>query len=151
MVIFAENDYDFDNAIIRTTFLKHGRNIFDNLYYVYNICYYLLRKEKGKEPKFPGKKQKVNEPDLYFCTCCHQEKSRKQIVYFELKNYDFGNKVVSNALAGDVYCKKSLFEYICRVCHRALCIGRGSFLIMPPNAIAKKGKICKECQKNNSR
>ena len=89
---------------------------------------------------------------MYFCTCCHQEKkSRKQIVYFKLKNYDFGNKVVSNALAGDIYCKKSLFEYICRVCHQALHIGRGSFPIMPPKAIAKMGKICKECQKNNSR
>ena len=108
---------------------------------------------KGQRAKISRKKkQNVNEPDVYFCTCCHQEKkSRKQIVYLKLKNYDFGNKVVSKALAGDICCKKALFEYICRVCHRALHIERGSFLIMPPNAIDKKGKICKECQKNNSR
>ena len=34
MVTFAENDYDFDHAIIKYTFLKHGRKIFDNWYYV---------------------------------------------------------------------------------------------------------------------
>ena len=152
MVIFAENDYDFDHAIIRTAFLKHERDIFYKLYYVCNIYYYSLWKEKGKEPKLSEKKQKVDEPDVYLCTCCHQEKkSRKQIVYFKLKNYDFGKKVVSNALAKDIHCKNSLLEYICKVCHRALCFGKGTFPRMPPNVVAKKGKICEDCQKNNSR
>ena len=99
MGIFAESGYNFDNAIVRFSFLKHWREIFDNLHYVCKICYYSLRKEKGREPKFPEKKSKIDEPDVYFCTCCHLEKkSRKQIVYFKLKNYDFGNKVVSKGI-----------------------------------------------------
>ena len=81
MVIFAKSDYNFDHAIVRFSFLKRGREIFDNLHYVCKICYYPLWKEKGWEPKFPEKKPKIDEPDVYFCTCCHQEKkSRKQIV-----------------------------------------------------------------------
>lgn len=152
VVTFAENDYDFDHAIIKYTFLKHGSKIFENQYYVCNNCYYYLWKKKGKEPKFPEKNPKIDEPDVYFCTCCHQEKkSRKQIVYFKSKNYDFSNKVVSNALAHNIRCTKSHIEYICKVCHQALCTGKGSFPKMPVNAVAKKGKICKSCQKNNSR
>ena len=60
-------------------------------------------------------------------------------------------KIVSKALAKDVCCKKSMIEYICKVCHHALCMKVGTFLKMPANAVAKKGSICKSCQLNTNR
>ena len=129
MVTFADNDYDFDHAIIKYTFLKHGRKIFDNRYYVCNNWYYYLWKEKGKEPKFPEKNLKIDQPDVYFCTCCHQEKeSRKQIVYFKSKNYDFDNKVVSNALAQNFCCTKSRIEYIVKYATKCCTLEKVNFL-----------------------
>ena len=70
---------------------------------------------------------------------------------FKLKSYDFGNKVVSKALAKDVHCKNSMIEYICKVCHHTLCMKVGTFPKMPANAVARKGSICKSCQLNTNR
>ena len=103
VIIFATRDYDFENEIIKSTFLKYGKKLVDSVCYVCEICYYSLRKQKGKEPKLHD----VIDNNVYFCTCCHEErKSRKQVIYFKHKNYDFRNKVVLMALDEDIWRKK---------------------------------------------
>lgn len=95
VVIFAEREYDFENEIIKSTFAKYGAMLSDSLCYICKVCYYSLRKEKGREPKRPKNKVARDEQHLYLCTCCHQEKtSMRHVVRYKDKNYNFGNKVV---------------------------------------------------------
>ena len=148
VIIFATRDYDFENEIIKSTFLKYGKKLVDSVCYVCEICYYSLWKQKGKEPKLHD----VIDNNVYFCTCCHEErKSRKQVIYFKHKNYDFRNKIVLMALDEDIRCKKSAIKYICKVCHHDLHIKRGSFPKMPQKVVARQGKICSNCKMNGNK
>ena len=113
-MIFAKEEYDFENEVIKSTFLKYGPILSDSLCYMCKVCYYALQKEKGREPKMPQKKSAQDE-HIYLCTCCHQEKiSSCQAVRFKEKNYDFGNKVVSECLSKECRHQNCGIEYICK-------------------------------------
>ena len=150
VVIFAREQYDFENEVIKSTFLKYSTILSDSLCYVCKVCYYALRKEKGREPKMPQKKSAQDE-HIYLCTCCHQEKiSSCQAVRFKEKNYDFGNKVVSECLGKEFRHQNCGIEYICKSCHNCLCFKVGIFPKMPKQAVAREGRVCHECKNNGN-
>ena len=77
--------------------------------------------------------------------------SMKQVVRFKEKNYDFGNKVVSECLANELRCKNGGIEYICKWCHNSLHCKPGLFPKMPKKAQAREGKVCHKCQNNGNK
>ena len=93
----------------------------------------------SKDSKFGNK---INEHCI--CTCCRSTFMRRQVVLFEKKNYDFKNKSVDTALSKNFWCKKSIHEFICKMCHRCLLKRRDVFSSIPQNAFCRSSKYAEK-------
>ena len=70
--------------------------------------------------KIKPKEQDSTKKSGCVCTCCHKHNfERKNCVIFLRKNYNFNNKLVSDALK-ERYREHSHKEFICKPCHRKL-------------------------------
>ena len=93
----------------------------------------------SKDSKFGNE---INQPCI--CTCCHSTFMRRQVVLFEKKNYDFKNKSVDTALSKNFRCKKSIYEFICKMCHGCLHNRRDAFPSIPQNAFCRSSKYAEK-------
>lgn len=122
VVVFVGKDYDFCDDVIREKFLKYSRLLIEKVCYVCKKCHRSLKKQPTKPLESADNPETKKPCDTkYICTCCHQDKhSRKYVVMFQRKNYDFKNESVVFCLEDSMRSKCGLFEYICKTCHKSL-------------------------------
>ena len=72
----------------------------------------------------------------YICTCCHNKYNRYRVKPFDSTNYDFGEYIVSRALASKHRLVHGEVEYICYVCDRNLATSENHTPKMPQKAFA---------------
>ena len=129
LVIFVQDDYSCNTETVQKLLCNLKGNDENRVGYICQKCSHNLKKPSHAcERKDSKLDHKSSEP--CFCTCCHSQFMRKQVVLFEKKNYDFKNKSVNTALGKNCRYKKCIYEYICKTCHGTLRKRRSASLIM---------------------
>ena len=136
LVIFVQDDYSCNTETVQKLLCNLKGNDENRVRYICQKCSHNLKKPSHAcERKDSKLDHKSSEP--CFCTCCHSQFMRKQVVLFEKKNYDFKNKSVNTALGKNCRYKKCIYEYICKTCHGTLRKRRDAFPSIPNNAFCR--------------
>ena len=144
VVVFLKKDYDFLKDEEQEAFLKSIELCKRDILYVCKDCNFSLR---GLETcKGENVYSEMTNFSSFLCTCCHKVfHIRKQVNLFKRKNYDFGNKIVGEALSKEFRCKNSIYEFICVECHGCLRSAKGKFPRFPKDAFCQKEKCDNNC------
>ena len=112
VIVFTKKDYDFSKDEVQELFVKIIEQCKKKVLYICRKCSYGLRGVHNDSAK--NVYSEMTNPSSFLCTSCHKVfHNRKQVNVFKRKNYDFGNKIVAEALSKDMRCKSSIIEFIC--------------------------------------
>ena len=132
VIVFDVRKYNFKNDVIKNVLSEMYRCKDPNgMEYICKRCHDSLSHPKNPDiPRYSAFKRSQEKKDeeqeevngLYVCTCCYGVRgSKKRMVEFVEKNYNFGNVIVRKVFCKKYRCKCSDgSEFVCDTCHSYL-------------------------------
>ena len=132
VIVFDVRKYNFKNDVIKNVLSEMYRCKDPNgMEYICKRCHDSLSHPKNPDiPRYSAFKRSQEKKDeeqeevngLYVCTCCYDVRvSKKRMVEFVEKNYNFSNVIVRKVFSKKYRCKCSDgSEFVCDTCHSYL-------------------------------